>query len=597
MLTITLLVTSLAHAATPQTMNYQGVLKSIAGVPFTGTKKITFKIYNVASGGSALWSEIQPTVTVAKGQFNVTLGAGTPAVPLSLPFDVQYWLGVTVDPEIVEMTPRQPLTTSPYAFRAKTADTVPGVALVDGSVTAAKLDTAYVKKSGDDMTGNLTVSGKVGIGASASIEAFGITGNATGLELGVGVAGKEGNAGKITYQRFGAKDALDIVGAGPLNNRKIHFYSEGGALFDGSVTANLVSGSSLNITGNAGIGTVSPTSKLTVIDTTPANDTPAIYGEHAFTDYAGTGVSGRGGFVGVAGTVAAIGSKTYIGVSGDASTNTALGTVTGGSFYGHGATLNYGVAGSATTTNSAGTTYGGYFNASGGTNNYGIYALGSKNYFAGNVGIGTLNPTEKLHVWGNYLLVEGGGSEQGYFGGDGIGNDLQFGSLNATVSNIVMYNMSSRKYMSVYLKDVHVMGGADLAEPFDSSEPEKPEPGMVMVIDSANPGQLILAHKAYDRKVAGIVSGANGIKPGVTMEQEGSAAIGSVPVALTGRVYARADAAYGAIEPGDLLTTSDTPGHAMKVSDHARAQGAIIGKAMSVLSEGKGLVLVLVTLQ
>ena len=57
------------------------------------------------------------------------------------------------------------------------------------------------------------------------------------------------------------------------------------------------------------------------------------------------------------------------------------------------------------------------------------------------------------------------------------------------------------------------------------------------------------------------------------------------------------DASHGVIKPGDLLTTSDTPGHAMKVSDHAQAQGAILGKAMSGLKEGKGLVLVLVTLQ
>jgi len=51
------------------------------------------------------------------------------------------------------------------------------------------------------------------------------------------------------------------------------------------------------------------------------------------------------------------------------------------------------------------------------------------------------------------------------------------------------------------------------------------------------------------------------------------------------------------IKPGDLLTTSDTPGHAMKVTEHPRAQGAILGKAMSSLESGTGLVLVLVTLQ
>jgi len=81
------------------------------------------------------------------------------------------------------------------------------------------------------------------------------------------------------------------------------------------------------------------------------------------------------------------------------------------------------------------------------------------------------------------------------------------------------------------------------------------------------------------------------------MGQAGSVADGQHPVALTGRVYALADASSGAIEPGDLLTTSDLPGHAMKVADPARAQGAIIGKAMSSLKGGKGLVLVLVSLQ
>jgi hypothetical protein len=96
--------------------------------------------------------------------------------------------------------------------------------------------------------------------------------------------------------------------------------------------------------------------------------------------------------------------------------------------------------------------------------------------------------------------------------------------------------------------------------------------------------------------VAGVVSGANGIRPGLTLQQEG-ALEGGQNVALTGRVYVQADAASGAIKPGDLLTTSDTAGHAMKVGNHASAQGAILGKAMTGLKEGRGLVLVLVTLQ
>lgn len=68
-------------------------------------------------------------------------------------------------------------------------------------------------------------------------------------------------------------------------------------------------------------------------------------------------------------------------------------------------------------------------------------------------------------------------------------------------------------------------------------------------------------------------------------------------MALTGRVYVKADATHGPIKPGDLLTTSDLPGHAMRVLDHTKAQGAILGKAMTSLATGQGMVLVLVTLQ
>ena len=123
-------------------------------------------------------------------------------------------------------------------------------------------------------------------------------------------------------------------------------------------------------------------------------------------------------------------------------------------------------------------------------------------------------------------------------------------------------------------------------------------PGMVVAIDEKQTGKLRLASSAYDHAVAGIVSGAAGVKPGVTLTQEGTVADGKFPVAMSGRVWCYVDAdANGPVVPGDLLTTSVTPGHAMKATNPARTQGAIIGKAMTGLKEGKGLVLVLVTLQ
>jgi hypothetical protein len=148
--------------------------------------------------------------------------------------------------------------------------------------------------------------------------------------------------------------------------------------------------------------------------------------------------------------------------------------------------------------------------------------------------------------------------------------------------------------------ELKLTGGADIAEPFDIAPAADiaPDPGMVVAIDPATPGALVVCSRAYDRTVAGIISGAGGVNPGMTLAQKGSIADGEHPVALTGRVYCHVDAeAGGAVVPGDLLTTSNTPGHAMKVTDHTQASGAIIGKAMTSLKQGRGLVLVLVSLQ
>jgi hypothetical protein len=150
---------------------------------------------------------------------------------------------------------------------------------------------------------------------------------------------------------------------------------------------------------------------------------------------------------------------------------------------------------------------------------------------------------------------------------------------------------------TISTKILEITGGADLAEHFDITATETLLPGTVVSIDPEKPGQLRIASQAYDKTVAGIVSGAGDVQPGMLMGQVGTLANGQHPVALTGRVYCRVDASYGAIRPGDLLTTSSTTGHAMKVADPQQAQGAIIGKAMTSLETGKGLVLVLVSLQ
>ncbi len=171
---------------------------------------------------------------------------------------------------------------------------------------------------------------------------------------------------------------------------------------------------------------------------------------------------------------------------------------------------------------------------------------------------------------------------------------------NTYPSDTLVFRVGGNDRMQIYSNGtvsvpVLQINGADVAEPFEVSTRNAPK-GSVMAIDEENPGQLKLSDRAYDNRVAGILSGANGVNSGILLKQQGFNADGQ-NVALSGRVYALADASYGAIRPGDLLTSSDTAGHCMRVTDHARAQGAIIGKAMSTLKEGKGMVLVLVSLQ
>jgi hypothetical protein len=70
-----------------------------------------------------------------------------------------------------------------------------------------------------------------------------------------------------------------------------------------------------------------------------------------------------------------------------------------------------------------------------------------------------------------------------------------------------------------------------------------------------------------------------------------------MPVALLGKVYCKVDAECGSVDVGDLLTTSATPGHAMKAGDPLKAFGAVIGKALRPLQAGQGLIPILVALQ
>ena len=145
--------------------------------------------------------------------------------------------------------------------------------------------------------------------------------------------------------------------------------------------------------------------------------------------------------------------------------------------------------------------------------------------------------------------------------------------------------------------DILLLGpGQDFAEDFDisTSALDEIEPGTVMVLNEK--GTVEPNYQAYDKKVAGIISGACGYRPGIVLGRQECQST-RMPIALMGKVYCKVDASNSSIQIGDLLTTSPKKGHAMKADDPYKAFGTVIGKALGSIKEGLGIIPVLVALQ
>ena len=182
------------------------------------------------------------------------------------------------------------------------------------------------------------------------------------------------------------------------------------------------------------------------------------------------------------------------------------------------------------------------------------------------------------------------------------GGKLTLKSNDQSSEIILSSNHSNSGKSRISCDEIRLYGGADLAEYFDVVNDENDEslvvePGTLVSIHPETPGKLETTCQAYDTRIVGVISGANGINSGMVMGQDNSIATGDYPIALTGRVYVKANDANGKIKPGDFLTSSSKPGYAMKVKNVKKATGAIIGKAMTSLEDNEGLVLVLISLQ
>jgi hypothetical protein len=383
----------------------------------------------------------------------------------------------------------------------------------------------------------------------------------------------------------------------------------------------------ISSTGNVGIGTAAPlsTAALHVVN----NGDYGLYVDNNDTVGAGYGINVR--------TTAPSGRAIY----GNAESTTGVNY--GGYFYtpstsGRGV---YAEAGGET-----GTTYGVYTTADS-PDGYALYA--SKNKTTGTTPvIYASNPSQAgssfgIHsemtatagggfstaVRGQHNSTSGGGigvwgshdgSGFGVYGTAATGGYGVYGTAGGTGSGVRGFSsagegvygssgsgyggyFSSSSGTSLYVVGtasvgvLQIRGGADLAEKFEMNTAQDIKPGMVVMIDDEKVGQMELATGRYNKRVAGVISGANELGAGMILGSFDNMENG-MPVALSGRVWTFVDASDKAVEAGDLLTTSDTPGYAMPVIDDSAAHGATIGKAMSRLAKGeKGMVLVLVNLQ
>jgi hypothetical protein len=250
------------------------------------------------------------------------------------------------------------------------------------------------------------------------------------------------------------------------------------------------------------------------------------------------------------------------------------------------------------------------------TTGLGIGVLGeaaSANQF-GMIGVNGSSSGYPIGMFGYVLSADGG---MGILGrawsvtGNGIGVKGETltangvgGSFENTVGGDILYGLSSGTIKfrvdgtgRAFADGGFQPGGADFAEAMAvTGDRARYEPGDLLVIDPSAGRHVALAQHPYSTLVAGIYSTKPGML-GTTRKVNESAPLNEIPLAVVGIVPCKVTTDNGPIQIGDLLVTSSTAGHAMRGTERSRMLGAVVGKALEPLSDGQGVIQVLVTLQ
>lgn len=604
---------SYLSAEVPTLMNYQGRLTDDSGNPLDGTYSITFMLYDDSTGGASFWNETHSAVEVSEGMFSVVLGE-TSDLHVWKFHDPDCWMSIKVGTDVA-ITPRTRITAVPYSLITGSIHGAEGgpinghVDILGNLVVVGTFSLGYGNRAngyaaivgGANDTINADYSAILGghenvVTGNYSVISGGLNNLADNLYTTVS-GGKDNEAAERAATVCGgesnsANGQYSAVIGGSYNSAGgDHSFAAGyhaKAEHDGSFVwadenaADFMTSYNnqflIRASGGVGIGTSMPEEELDVDGNIMARGT-LNSGWNITIDGPNSRITADNDTI------------DFVGANLFTSGNIGIGTTSPSDMIeiagadGAGITLASDVGQTAPriTIVNADNLQSTFLTARDGDafdieSPYGVALLSIET--SGQVGIGRYDPYHKLHVEGN-LRAEG--------------NIQARDSILAESHIIAGGNLYAADTASAAI--VEIRGGADLAEPFPLSECQGTlPPGTIVVIDENNPGHLKSSHIPYDKKVAGIVSGAGGVNPGITMSQQDVLG-GGVEIALSGRAFALADASYGAIEPGNLLTTSSTPGHAMRVADNGRAPGSVIGKAMTPLRDGTGLVLVLVNLQ